>query len=131
MGRIIKNIFLTLLLTLFGITYGQKDSLTTPVIQAQFPGGQNALAKYIFTNVSDKATLTDDGTPVEKVIAKFYVDENGKTSDAIIIKTSRHQSIDNLLIDAIYAMPKWTPAENPKGKKVRQQITIPLYICTK
>lgn len=131
MGQILKKIFLAFSLTLFCFSYGQKDSSTTPVIQAQFPGGQSALLKYLKANVSDKATLSDDGTPVEKVIAKFYVDEGGKISDAKIVKTSRHQNIDKLLIEAIYAMPKWTPAENPKGKKVRQVITIPLYMCTK
>lgn len=86
MPRMLKKILLPFLLTLFCISYGQKDSSTTPVIQAQFPGGQRALAKYIMTNVSDKATLSDDGTPVEKVIAKFYVDEHGKTSDCLVLK---------------------------------------------
>lgn len=131
MGRVIKKIFLTFLLTLFGVSYGQKDSLTNPVVPAQFPGGQDALFKYLKTNVSDKVSRVDNGTPVEKVVAKFYVDENGKTTDAKIVKTSRHQNIDKQLIDAIYAMPKWTPAENPKGKKVRQEITIPIYLCTR
>ena len=131
MGQIIKNIFFAFFLTLFGFSHGQKDSLTTLIVQAQFPGGQNALFKYLKTNVSDKVSPTDNGTPVEKVVAKFYVDENGKTTDAKIVKTSRHQNIDKQLINAIYAMPKWTPAENPKGKKVRQEITIPIYLCTR
>lgn len=131
MGQIIKIIFLTFLLTLFGISYGQKDSLTNPVIQAQFPGGQSALMKYLKTNVSDKANYPDNGKPPEKVIAKFFVDEKGKTTDIKIVKSSGHQYIDKLFIQAINDMPTWTPAENTKGKKVRQEFTIPIYICAK
>ena len=117
------------MLTLFGISYGQKDSVTSPAIQAQFPGGQIALLKYLKTNVAEKAVYPDNGMPPEKIIAKFFINENGKATDAKIIKSSGHQYIDKLFIQAIDNMPLWTPAENPKGKKVRQEMIIPFRMC--
>ena len=62
-------------------------------------------------------------------IGKFTVDQNGNVTNAKIHKTSGHPSIDKLLLDAIIAMPKWTPAQNPKGKNVGQEMLFPLYIC--
>ena len=119
------------MLTFFGISFGQKDSLTIPAVEAQFPGGQKALLKYLGTNVTDKLGRQNYETPVEKVFVRFYVDIDGKTSDAKIVKTSGHPSIDELLIEAINAMPKWTPAENSKGDKIGQTITLPVSLFPK
>ena len=77
----------------------------------------------------DKVSISKDAPPVEKVFVKFIVDKNGNVTSAKIHKTSGHPNIDKLLLDAIIAMPKWTPAQNPKGKNVRQEILFPLLIC--
>jgi TonB family protein len=130
MRRILKKVLLPILLAFFCFSYGQTDSLN-PVMEAQFPGGQSALMKYLRTNVADKVILSDNGNPTEKIIAKFFIDEKGNTSDAIILKSSKQPNLDDQLIEAIYAMPKWIPAENSKGQKVRQVITIPIYFCAR
>jgi len=132
----------TFILLIFSLTqinkvFGQNDSTlnsfnnttTIPLISAEFPGGIDKLFKYIKTNVTDKVSISKDAPPVEKVIAKFIVDLNGNVTAAKIYKTSGHPNIDKLLLDAIIAMPKWTPAQNPKGKNVGQEMLFPLYIC--
>jgi len=132
----------TLILIIFTLTqinnvFGQKDSslhsfnntTTIPVISAEFPGGKEKLFKYIKTNVTDKVSISKDAPPIEKLIAKFTVDKNGNVTNTKIYKTSGHSSIDKLLLDAINAMPKWTPAQNPKGKNVGQEMLFPIYVC--
>lgn len=126
-----KKILLQIFLTISFISWGQSDSLTTPVVNAQFPGGQKALIKHLMTNISSNVSLTDYGKPLEKIIVEFYVNESGKTSNVTIIKSSQNQSFDKQVVDAIFAMPLWTPAENKEGKKVRQLKTLPLYLCSK
>lgn len=107
-----------------------KSSATAPEIPAEFPGGNAALMKYIKINVSDKAIILDN-QPVEKVIVRFYIDVNGEVSNVKIHKSSKHDNIDKLLFDAVNKMPKWTPAQNPKGENVGQEFFIPLYIHTR
>jgi TonB family protein len=117
--------------------FGQKDSAqilynnttSIPFISAEFPGGKDKLFKYIKTNVTDKVSISKDAPVVEKVIAKFTVDQNGNVTNATIHKSSGHSSIDKLLLDAIIAMPKWTPAQNPKDNSVGQEMLFPLFIC--
>ncbi len=119
------------------IMFGQKDSsfqsfnntTTIPAIPAEFPGGKDSLYKYIKNNVLKKVTISNDAPAIERVVAKFYIDEKGNITNTKIQKTSRHPSIDKLLVDAINAMPKWTPAQNPKGKNVGQEMLFPLNIC--
>jgi TonB family protein len=127
-----------LAITINSNLYGQKDSsaksvatFTVPEIQAEYPGGYKELIKYLKTTVTDKLTSTQTTNNVGKVVVKFFVDENGKTTDAKIFKTSNDATVDKLFIDAVNKMPVWKPAEQPKGKKVKQEFTIPLYICLK
>ena len=118
--------------------FGQKDStlrtvetFTVPAIQAEYIGGYKQLTKYLKDNVVNKLPPTTSNQNIEKVVVKFFVDENGKTTGATIFKTSTDPKVDKLFIDAINNMPQWKPAENPKGKKTKQEFTIPLYICLK
>jgi periplasmic protein TonB len=137
-----KTLFI-LIATFLGMTlnnnlFGQKDTVaksvatfTVPEIRAEYPGGNKELIKYLKTNVVDKLTAAQTNSNLRTVVVKFFVDENGKAVDAKIFKTSNDPSVDKLFVDAINKMQTWKPAENPGGKKTKEEFTIPLYICLK
>ena len=132
-------IFLISLLILTTLnTLGQKDSstkaveaFTVPEVNAEYPGGLKQMTKYLKENVTDKIIGTTTEEHLGKTIAKFIIDENGKVTNAAILKSSTDAKIDKLFLDAIKNMPTWKPAENPKGEKTKQEFHIPLNICLK
>ena len=50
----------------------------------------------------------------------FTVNEEGDVVDAKISKTSGDLLTDKLIVEGISKMPKWKPAKNSKGEKVKQ-----------
>jgi TonB family protein len=52
---------------------------------------------------------------------EFTVNEDCEIANAQISKTSGDQETDELLLNVINQMPKWKPAENAKGRKVKQE----------
>ena len=91
-----------------------------PEIEAEFIGGNKKLINYFKENVINKISET---TPKEFQKGKvlFTVNEKGAIVNAKIFMSSGDPKTDNLLIDAINKMPTWRPAENSKGKKVKQE----------
>lgn len=124
-----KYLILILVFISFNKLFAQNKSdsliLIDPEIQAQFPGGNQAFIKYINENVSNKLkSCFDDNTNIRKVFVKFIVNENGKISDAKIIRTSNVPQIDSTFVRAIRNMPDWIPG-TIDGKPVKQYYNIP------
>jgi TonB family protein len=93
-----------------------------PEIEAEFFGGSLEMTKYLKENIIYKIPET---VPKQfNGIAVFTVNENGEISNAKISNTSGDSKIDELLLEAAYKMPKWKPAENSKGIKVKQEFEI-------
>lgn len=91
--------------------------------QAQFPGGEAALRKYISENISYPQYAKDikkEGT----VYVSFVVDENGKITNA---KVSRSvlKIMDNEALRVVKSMPNWNPAV-VNGNKVPTQMVVPV-----
>jgi len=97
-----------------------------PEVEAEYIGGHQQLMDYLKENGIDKITGT---TPAgfEQVTILFTINEEGAITDAKINKTSLDIIIDNTLLDIINAMPKWKPAQNAKGVKVKQQFEFSVY----
>jgi len=51
----------------------------------------------------------------------FTVNKQGEISNVKLNKTVGDIKVDQLLIDLIAKMPKWKPAESPKGSVVEQE----------
>lgn len=94
-----------------------------PETEAQFPGGTKELKKYLENNISSKVPKPSKEKPlVPGATAVFTVDENGVVSDVkIISKASSDPEVDKLLLEGLSKMPKWIPAQNAKGEKVKQE----------
>lgn len=94
-----------------------------PEIEAEFIGGDKLLRQYLKENAIDKIPTEDPKEPL-KVIIKFTINEDGKVANAKITKESSYPKTDKLLLNAINKMPKWRPAENAKGIRVKQDFVF-------
>ena len=56
----------------------------------------------------------------------FTVNEEGEIVNAKISQTSGDSKTDKLFVEAINKMPKWKPAQNSKGVKVKQEFIFNL-----
>jgi TonB family protein len=91
-----------------------------PEIEAEYPSGYEQLTQYI--KESTKIRISEPGSKqFQFAKIKFSVNEEGEIDNAWISQTSGDMKTDELLLQTIYNMPKWKPAQNSKGMKVRQE----------
>ena len=113
----------------FGSRSGIKEGVSTvtvvPDTEAEYPGGHKEITEYFTKNVIDKIAAPSTSQKIQNAIVRFTINEEGKIVDAKISRTSTDPYIDKLLLDATAKMPKWKPAENSKGIKVKQEFVIP------
>lgn len=91
-----------------------------PELEAEYIGGYQKLKSYLKENAILEISKT---TPKEFQHGEvsFTIDEEGNSTNVKLSKPSGDSITDNLLLEAINKMPKWKPAENLDGKKVRQK----------
>jgi TonB family protein len=108
------------------INEGEYVVTVIPETEAEYPGGYKQLTEYLNENVFSKISEKNTSEKIQQAILRFTVNEDGQIVDTRIAKTTTYPKIDELLLDATNKMPKWTPAENSKGIKVKQEFSIPL-----
>ena len=95
-------------------------SLTAvPEIEAEYIEGKEQLVKYLKENSQTKIF---EITPkqFQSISIRFTVNEEGEIINANVFRSSAEPKIDKLLLDLINKMPKWKPAKNENGIKVKQ-----------
>ena len=90
----------------------------------EFPGGQQALFKYLAENVKYPVIAQENGIQ-GRVICQFVVNKDGSIVDVIAIRSSGEPSLDKEAIRVIKSMPKWKPGIQ-RGKPVRVKYTVPV-----
>lgn len=124
----IKYILIPVFLLCFnGIIKGQ--IYTSVEKQPEFPGGQEALMKFVTTHVSyTKEDMEKEGPPKTRNL-RFVIDSTGKVLTPIIEnrKTADYTAYDKRLIAMISKMPKWIPAEQHK-KNVSVSFVLPVRL---
>ena len=90
----------------------------------EFPGGQEALFKYLSENVKYPVSAQEKGIQ-GRAICQFVVDKDGSICDVKIVRTSGDTSLDNEAMRVVKSMPKWTPGQQ-RGKPVRVKYTMPV-----
>jgi hypothetical protein len=95
-----------------------------PAKEAEYDGGIDKMTSYLKENVLNKVPVTSANAKVPNISVIFTVNEFGYTTDVKMGKNSTDPNFDKLLMEAVNNMPKWKPAENAKGTKVKQQFTI-------
>jgi TonB family protein len=101
-----------------------------PETEAEYASGQKQMSAYLKESVINKIPESI-AKQIKAAQVIFTVNEKGEIEDAKISKTSGDEKTDQLLLESINKMPKWKPAENEKGIKVKQyfQFNVGQYGC--
>lgn len=107
---------------------GDVKELTEVEQAPQFPGGQEALLKFLATNIQyPEAARRDSAQGVVAIV--FVVDENGAvtsvgTPEGVAPGKWRQDLVDEA-VRVVKLMPAWQPAIS-KGKPVKVKFTLPI-----
>ena len=88
-----------------------------------FPGGQQALLKYLEDNLRFPASMKEKG-PYGRVIVKFVVEKDGTITNVNILRGLGAEA-DAEAMRVVREMPKWMPGKR-SGEAVRVQYSLPV-----
>lgn len=91
--------------------------------QAQFPGGQGALMKFLSSNIRYPESAQQNDIQ-GRVIVKFVVERDGSVSQAQVVK-GVDRALDQEALRVVRKMPRWQPGKN-NGVAVRSLFTLPV-----
>ena len=89
----------------------------------EFPGGPEALMKFLMENVCYPETAFKTGVE-GRVIVTFIIDTQGRVNNAKVVKKVS-DDLDAEAVRVIGAMPNWKPGKQ-NGKPVRVKYTVPI-----
>ncbi|MBR1426968.1 MAG: energy transducer TonB [Paludibacteraceae bacterium] len=90
----------------------------------EFPGGVQALMKYLGENVKYPVIAQENGIQ-GKVVCQFTVNKDGSVVDVEVVRSAGDASLDKEAVRVIKSMPKWHPGKQ-RGKAVRVRYTLPV-----
>lgn len=88
-------------------------------IMAKFPGGEEAMMKWIYSQIQYPRECVDNGVE-GKVVVKFTISKFGKVQDIEIIQ-SAHPELDKEVVRVLKQMPEFSPA-------IQNQQLVPVYM---
>ena len=111
-----------------GPTIIQEESDEDEIFQVveempEFPGGEEALLKYLAKNIHYPERAREQGIKGTCVIS-FVINKDGTVVEPKLDK-SLEPSCDNEAMRVIRTMPKWKPGKQ-RGKPVRVKYTVPV-----
>jgi len=131
---------LTLLICFFIslLTFAQKDTIEEDVLipyaepRPEYPGGDDALYKYIAKNL-EYPQQAKDSSIEGRVIIEFTIDTAGYVTNAAIIhkqltgieEGAYDFGLGECAINVVTKSPKWHPAKS-NGKVISIQMIIPI-----
>lgn len=104
---------------------GQTDNPVFLTVEKmpQFPGGDQALFKFLSENIKYPVNAQKNGVQ-GRVIVQFIVRKDGTISDVAVIR-SVDSDLDAEAIRVVNAMPAWIPGQQ-KGQAVNVKYTLPI-----
>lgn len=91
--------------------------------QPEFPGGLEALYKFLGKNVKYPAMETDAGIQ-GRVFVEFVVSNDGSITD-VVLKRGVSGGLDKEAVRVVKTMPKWSPGKM-NGKPVKVRYILPV-----
>lgn len=102
-------------------THQMAVSLTVvPTKEAKYINGYNALMTLV-KKKTDELLAKANYTSFEAASIVFVINEDGKSINIMLDRTSGHKKLDEAMIHFIENMSLWIPAENASGEKVKQK----------
>lgn len=106
------------------VTQNGKEAYEIAEEMPKFPGGVEALIKYLTDNLEYPKEAEEDSVG-GRVIVSFVVDKEGNVVEPAEIVKSIHPALDAEALRVVKAMPRWTPGKM-KGKPVAVKYTLPI-----
>ena len=94
-----------------------------PQVMASFPGGEEALYKWLYKNLKYPPRCQDQGVQ-GRVMVKFVVNKDGSIQNVIVTR-SPDQDLANEAVRVVKSMPAWIPAKQG-NKTVRSYFNLPV-----
>lgn len=91
--------------------------------QAEFPGGQGALMKFLSSNIRYPESAQQNDIQ-GRVIVKFVVEKDGSIGNVTVVK-GVDRDLDREAIRVVKKMPRWQPGKN-NGVAVRSYFNLPV-----
>lgn len=88
-----------------------------------FPGGPEALIKFLLQNITYPKAAAKDGAK-GVVVLKFKINTQGEVSDIEIIQRA-HPALEAEAVRVVKMMPKWIPARE-NGENINSYVTLPI-----
>jgi TonB family protein len=105
---------------------GGEDKVIYTVVEtpANFPGGVQALAKFIQDNIRYPDKMRELGVG-GKVFMKFVINEDGSVNGVEVLKGTGAPELDREAIRVVESMPWWEPAKM-SGRRVKCYFNLPI-----
>lgn len=102
-----------------------KEEIFTFVEQPPtFPGGEEALAKYLSKNIRYPRVAQENGIS-GTVFVQFVVDSEGTIKDVKTVGAKKGGGLEEEAIRVVKGMPKWKPGKQ-NGRQVSVQFNLPI-----
>jgi len=102
----------------------QEEPVYTVVeVMPKYPGGQDALMRYMSTNTKYPENARKNGVQ-GTVFITFVVEKDGQISNARVLR-GVDEELDKEALRVVKEMPKWNPGKE-KGKAVNVQFNLPV-----
>lgn len=126
-----KSLLIVMLLCFSGISFAQTaDSVHTTVDhQADFPGGNAEMKRWITDNLTFPPSLTEEDNIISHISVSFVVELDGRLTEIRVLKGG-DQAVNRHIAGIIKSMPHWKPA-TLNGVAVRSKFYLPIHICLK
>lgn len=109
------------------LTIAPPDSIVNfPDTEAEFPGGPDSLAEFIFVNFMLPEDLSSEVLWDQRVYLSFIVEKDGSLTN-IVVEKGVNQLYDSICVAVVNLMPKWIPAQKD-GLPVRSLMRLPISI---
>lgn len=89
----------------------------------QFPGGDEALTRYLATSVKYPVIAQENGIQ-GKVFIQFVINTKGEVTNAVVLR-GVDPSLDREALRVVQAMPNWKPGKQ-RNRPVRVSYTVPI-----
>ncbi|MVT11113.1 TonB family protein [Chitinophaga sp. ysch24] len=100
------------------------DPLTWVEVMPKFPGGEEALGKYLSRNIHYPQMAIENGIE-GKVFVQFVIDNEGKISHVETVGAPKGGGLEQEAIRVVKSMPKWIPGRQ-NGQSVSVRFNLPI-----